>query len=62
MRNWGAELKFRNEVFEMRIEKLLNDHAQSSPEDLMKMSYKFQALLDSMEEHASFGSSHAEYF
>ena len=49
MRNWGAELKFRNEIFEMRIEKLLKTHAQSSPEDLMKMSYEFRALLDSME-------------
>ena len=49
MRNWGAELKFRNEIFEMRIEKLLKTHAQSSPEDLMKMSYAFRALLDSME-------------
>ena len=49
MRNWGAELKFRNDIFEMRIEKLLKTHAQSSPEDLMKMSYEFRALLDSME-------------
>lgn len=49
MRNWGAELKFRNEIFEMRADNLLKNHAQSSPEDLMKMSYEFKALLDSME-------------
>ena len=49
MRNWGAELKFRNEIFEMRANNLLKNHAQSSPEDLMKMSYEFRSLMDSME-------------
>lgn len=49
MRNWGAELKFRNEVFEIRAKNLLKNHAQSSPEDLMKMSYEYKALLDSMQ-------------
>lgn len=48
MRNWGAELKYRNEIFERRVDKLLEEHAQSSPEDLMKMSYQFKSLLDSM--------------
>lgn len=49
MRNWGAELQFRNEIFEMRAENLLRNHAQSSPEDLLKMSFEYKALLDSME-------------
>ena len=49
MRNWGAELKYRNEIFEIRAERLLKNHAQSSPEDLMKMSYQYKALLDSMQ-------------
>ncbi len=49
MRNWGAELQFRNEIFERRAEDLLKNHAQSSLEDLMRMSYEFKALLDSME-------------
>lgn len=48
MRNWGAELEFRNEIFERRAENLIKDHAQSSPEDLKKMSHEFKALLDSM--------------
>jgi len=49
MRDWGAELKFRNEIFEIRAEKLLKTHAQSSPEDLMKMAIEYKALLDSMQ-------------
>jgi hypothetical protein len=49
MRDWGAELKFRNEVFEIRAENLLKTHAQSSPEDLMKMAIEYKALLDSMQ-------------
>lgn len=49
MRNWGAELQFRNEIFEIRAENLLKNHAQSSPEDLLKMSYEYKILLDSME-------------
>ncbi len=47
--NWGAELKFRNEVFEIKLENLLKNHAQSSPEDLLKMSYKYKAYLDSID-------------
>ncbi|MEM8928169.1 MAG: hypothetical protein AAGC45_08190 [Bacteroidota bacterium] len=49
MRNWGAELEFRNEIFERRAKNLLKNHAQGSPEDLMNLSYEFKALLDSME-------------
>jgi hypothetical protein len=49
MRNWGAELEFRNEIFEMRAENLLKNHAQSSPEDLMKMAIEYKALMDSMQ-------------
>lgn len=49
MQNWGAELKFRNEIFQIRAESLLKNHAQSSPEDLKKMSYEFKSLLDSIQ-------------
>lgn len=48
LRNWSAELKFRNELFELRAENLLKNHAQSSPEDLMKMSYNYRGYIDSM--------------
>ncbi|WP_339143308.1 hypothetical protein [Croceitalea sp. MTPC5] len=46
--NWGAELKFRNEIYELKLEHLLKKHAQSSPEDLMKMSITYKAYLDSI--------------
>lgn len=48
LKNWGAELKFRNEIFKLKAENLLKNHAQASPEDLLKMSYNYRALLDSM--------------
>lgn len=48
LKNWGAELKYRNEVFKIRANSLLENHAQSSPEDLLEMSYKYKALLDSI--------------
>lgn len=49
MRNWGAELQFRNEIFERRANHLLETHAQSSLEDLKKMSIEYKALLDSIQ-------------
>ncbi len=49
MRNWGAELQFRNEIFEIKAQNLLKNHAQSSVEDLLIMSHKYKALLDSMQ-------------
>ena len=48
LKNWGAELKFRNEIFELKAKNLLQNHAQASPEDLLKMSYDYKAVLDSM--------------
>ena len=44
-----GERSLRNEIFEMRAENLLKNHPQSSPEDLLKMSFKYRALLDSMQ-------------
>ena len=48
LKNWGAELKFRNEIFKIRAESLLKNNAQSSPEDLLQMSFQYKILLDSM--------------
>ncbi|MBT8239176.1 MAG: hypothetical protein KJN65_11060 [Croceitalea sp.] len=48
LKNWSAELKFRNEIFELRAENLLKTHAQSSPEDLMKMSFDYRGFIDSI--------------
>ena len=46
--NLGAELKFRNQLLTQRAEYLLELHAQSSPEDLLVMSFEYRQVLDSM--------------
>lgn len=51
MRNWSAELKVRNAVFKDRANYLLKRHAQSSPEDLISVSFKYKDLLDSMRQN-----------
>lgn len=48
MRNWGAELEYRNSFLKNSAENLLKKHAQSSPEDLIELSYEYQKLIDSM--------------
>ena len=48
MANLGAELKFRNQLLAQRAEFLLDLHAQSSPEDLLVMSFEYRQVLDSM--------------
>ena len=48
LRNWGAELEYRNGLLQDEAKMLLKIHAQSSPEDLLAMSYQYQTLLDSM--------------
>lgn len=51
MKNWGAELKIRNEILKDQADFLLRKHEQSSPEDLMAMSYKYKDILDSMKQN-----------
>jgi len=48
MRNWAAELNYRNELLQDQANALLKKHSQSSPEDLLAMSYQYQTLVDSM--------------
>ncbi len=48
LRNWGAELKVRNEYLENQAQSLLKNHPQSTTEDIVKMSDAFKVLLDSM--------------
>ncbi|WP_343485729.1 hypothetical protein [Allomuricauda sp. d1] len=48
MKNWGAELNYRNGFLRDRANYLLKKHAQDSPEDLIEMSYEYQKLMDSM--------------
>nr|WP_299384425.1 hypothetical protein [Allomuricauda sp.] len=51
LRNWSAELKVRNQYLKDKAKHLLRRHAQSSPEDLMAVSYQYKDLLDSMKQN-----------
>lgn len=51
MKNWGAELKIRNEILKDQAGYLLKKSEQSSPEDLITMSYKYKDILDSMKQN-----------
>lgn len=46
--NLSAELKFRNRMLEDRAKYMLLLHEQSSPEDLLIMSFEYRAIMDSM--------------
>ncbi len=46
--NLGAELNYRNQLLAQRAEYLLDLHAQSSPEDLLVMSFEYRQVIDSM--------------
>ncbi|TMU57220.1 hypothetical protein [Flagellimonas algicola] len=50
-KNWSAELRVRNGYLKDQAKYLLKKHAQSSPEDLMAVSYKYRDLLDSMKQN-----------
>mgnify|MGYP000099902379 FL=1 len=50
-KNWSAEVKVRNSYLKDQAKYLLKKHAQSSPEDLMAVSYKYRDLLDSMRQN-----------
>ncbi len=49
MKNWGAELKYRNSFLIDQANNLLERHAESSPEVLKTMSVQYKKLLDSMQ-------------
>lgn len=51
MLNWSAELKIRNGILKDQAKFLLKKHVQSSPEELMAVSYKYRSLLDSMRQN-----------
>lgn len=51
LKNWSAELKVRNQYLKDQAKFLLKRNAQSSPEDLLALSYKYRTLLDSMKQN-----------
>lgn len=51
LRNWSAELKYRNALLRDQAEFLLKRNGTSPPEELLKVSVQYRALLDSMQQN-----------
>lgn len=51
LKNWGAELKIRNELLEDRAKYLMKKHEESSPEILVTVSKEYKQLVDSMKQN-----------
>lgn len=49
MKNWGAELRYRNSFLITQANNLVKRHSESSPEVLKTMSVSYKKLLDSMQ-------------
>jgi len=48
LKNWTAELKIRNDIFKDKASYLMKKNEESSPEELMEVSKKYQSYIDSM--------------
>lgn len=51
LKNWSAELTYRNELLKDQAKFLLKRNAESSPEAMLSLSYKYRGLLDSMKQN-----------
>ena len=49
VRNWSAELKYRNELLNSQADNLLKRHPQNSPGELGVLAEKYKVISDSME-------------
>jgi len=49
MKNWGAELKYRNSFLIDKANNLMERNEESSPEVLAKVAIQYKVLLDSMQ-------------
>lgn len=49
LKNWGAEMRYRNEVHRNKLNALLRNHPKETMTDLQNMAQKQKALLDSIE-------------
>lgn len=49
MKNWSAELKYRNSLLIDQADNLIKRHEESSPEVLKTVAYQYKMLLDSMQ-------------
>lgn len=51
LKNWGAELKVRNDILRDKADHLMKQNADSPPEVLVAISQKYQEIRDSMEQN-----------
>ncbi len=49
MKNWGAELRYRNSFLINQANNLVKKHSESSPEVLKTMAVSYKKILDSMQ-------------
>jgi hypothetical protein len=49
MKNWGAELRYRNGFLINQANNLVKKHSESSPEVLKTMAVSYKKILDSMQ-------------
>lgn len=47
--NFGAEIKYRNELLNRELENIMNRHPQSSVSELEQLAKKYKSVMDSME-------------
>lgn len=48
LKNWGAELKVRNDILREKAEYLMKKNENSTPEVLLEVSKQYRAIQDSM--------------
>ncbi len=48
IKNWSAELKYRNELLTNEADNLLKRHPQNSPAELVVLAEKYKAISDSL--------------
>ncbi len=46
--NFGAELKYRNELLNNELENVMKRHPQSNPAELQQLADKYKSVMDSM--------------
>ena len=46
--NFGAELKYRNELLNNELENVMKRHPQSNPTELRQLADKYKGVMDSM--------------
>ena len=51
LRNWSAELKFRNDILKNQAKYLMKKNEESSPEVLLTVSKEYGSIMDSMKQN-----------